>query len=50
MAALVASGLGSGLDISGLVSKLVAAEGDPAKAQLTKQETKLTAQFSAQAP
>lgn len=47
MAALVASGLGSGLDISGLVSKLVAAEGDPAKAQLTKQETKLTAQFSA---
>jgi flagellar hook-associated protein 2 len=47
MAALTAQGLGSGLDINGLVSKLVAAEGDPKKAQLTRQETKLTAEFSA---
>ncbi|MGA7980090.1 MAG: flagellar filament capping protein FliD [Chromatiaceae bacterium] len=47
MAVLSAAGLGSGLDISGLVSKLVAAEGDPAKARLTKQESSLTAEFSA---
>jgi flagellar hook-associated protein 2 len=47
MATLTAQGLGSGLDISGLVTKLVAAEGDTKKAQLTNQETKLTAEFSA---
>jgi flagellar hook-associated protein 2 len=47
MATLTAQGLGSGLDISGLVTKLVSAEGDTKKAQLTNQETKLTAEFSA---
>jgi flagellar hook-associated protein 2 len=47
MATITATGLGSGLDIDSLVSKLVAAEGDAKKAQFTSQETKLTAQFSA---
>lgn len=44
---LTTSGLGSGLNISSMVSQLVAAEGDPQKALLTNKQSQLTAQFSA---
>jgi len=47
MTGITASGLGSGLDISSLVSQLVAAERSPAASRLSSRETKLKAQISA---
>lgn len=42
-----ATGIGSGLDIEGLVTQLVAAERTPVESRLTRQEANLTAEFSA---
>jgi len=47
MTAITSSGLGSGLDIEGLVSKLVAAEGQPASLRLNTKEANLQADLSA---
>lgn len=47
MGTIVTSGIGSGLDVSGLVSKLVEAEGTPKKLQLDKQEAKIQSKLSA---
>lgn len=47
MAAITSAGIGSGLDIEGLVSKLVSAEGQPATDRLNTQETALQADLSA---
>jgi flagellar hook-associated protein 2 len=47
MASIVSSGIGSGLDIAGLVKQLVTAEGQPAAARLDTQETDLQAKLSA---
>jgi len=44
---LTAQGLGSGLDITSLVSQLVSAEGDPQKTLLTHEQNQITAQISA---
>jgi flagellar hook-associated protein 2 len=45
--ALTASGVGSGLDIQGLVSQLVAAEGNPATNRINAKETGLQSELSA---
>ncbi|PKH98300.1 flagellar hook protein FliD [Shewanella sp. 11B5] len=45
--ALTATGIGSGLDISNIVSVLVAAEKNPKEALFTQQETKINAKVSA---
>lgn len=47
MPAITSAGLGSGLDIEGLVSKLVAAEGQPASVRLNTKEAKLQTDLSA---
>ncbi|MFO1372903.1 MAG: flagellar filament capping protein FliD [Candidatus Competibacteraceae bacterium] len=47
MTGITASGLGSGMDISSLVSQLVAAERNPAVKRLDSRETTLKAQVSA---
>lgn len=47
MTAITSTGLGSGLDIEGLVSKLVSSEGQPASARLNKKEAQLQATVSA---
>ena len=47
MPAITSAGLGSGLDIEGLVSKLVAAEGQPASVRLATKEANLQADLSA---
>lgn len=47
MPAITSAGLGSGLDIEGLVSKLVAAEGQPASLRLNRKEANLQADLSA---
>lgn len=47
MAAITSAGLGSGLDIEGLVTKLVAVEGQPATSRLATKEAKLQADLSA---
>lgn len=47
MAAITSAGVGSGLDIEGLVSKLVSAEGQPATLRLTRKEAVLQANLSA---
>jgi flagellar hook-associated protein 2 len=47
MASISASGFGSGLDITGIVTQLVAAEGDPAKLRLDRRESRLVAELSA---
>jgi len=47
MAAITSAGIGSGLDIEGLVSKLVAAEGQPASLRLARKEAVLQANLSA---
>ncbi len=47
MASITSMGIGSGLDISSLVSQLVKAEGDPATTRLDSQETKASAELSA---
>lgn len=46
MAAISSPGVGSGLDIAGLVSQLVAAEGQPALARLDRREAGLQARLS----
>ncbi|HYJ41025.1 MAG TPA: flagellar filament capping protein FliD [Steroidobacteraceae bacterium] len=47
MAGLSSPGLGSGLDINGLVSQLVAAEKAPAQAQITRSQTSTATSISA---
>lgn len=47
MASIISSGIGSGLDINGLVTQLVAAEGQPASLRLNRQEAVLQAKLSA---
>lgn len=47
MASIVSTGIGSGLDISGLVSQLVAAEGAPVETRLGIQEAKAQSKLSA---
>jgi len=39
-------GVGSGMDINGIVNQLVAAEGQPQKDAITRQETAAKAQLS----
>ena len=46
MGTIISSGVGSGLDISGLVSQLVAAEGAAPAARLDREEAKLQAELS----
>lgn len=47
MASITASGIGSGLDISGLVAQLVSAESTPATTRLDRQEKQASAELSA---
>jgi len=47
MASIVSSGIGSGLDIAGIVQSLVAAEGQPVDARITQQEARAQAKLSA---
>ncbi len=47
MAGLSSPGVGSGLDINGLVSQLVAAEKAPAQAQITRSQTRTVTTISA---
>ena len=47
MGSIVTSGVGSGLDVAGLVQKLVSAEGAPKSARLDQQEAKAQAKLSA---
>jgi flagellar hook-associated protein 2 len=47
MGTIISSGVGSGLDVAGLVKKLVEAEGAPKTLQLDKQEAKVQAKLSA---
>jgi len=47
MATLISSGVGSGLDVTGLVTQLVAAERAPLAARLTRTDAKLTTEFTA---
>jgi flagellar hook-associated protein 2 len=47
MAAITSAGVGSGLDIEGLISKLVSAEGQPTVTRLNTQEAALQADLSA---
>lgn len=47
MATIVSSGVGSGLDIAGIVQSLVAAEGQPVESRLGQQEFRAQAKLSA---
>ncbi len=47
MATITSAGVGSGLDIEGLITKLVTAEGQPASVRLNAQEAGLQANLSA---
>ena len=47
MASIVSSGIGSGLDIAGIVQSLVAAEGQPVESRLGQQESRAQAKLSA---
>jgi len=47
MATLTSTGVGSGLDVNGLVTQLVAADRAPQDARLTRIDTKLTTEFTA---
>ena len=47
MATITSTGVGSGLDVNGLVTQLVAAERAPQDARLTRIDTKLTTEFTA---
>jgi flagellar hook-associated protein 2 len=47
MAAITSAGVGSGIDIEGLITKLVAAEGQPATLRLNTKEAGLQANLSA---
>lgn len=46
MASITSAGIGSGLDVNGIVEKLVAAEGGPARIRLDRKEAKLQADLS----
>ncbi|MGB5245060.1 MAG: flagellar filament capping protein FliD [Woeseia sp.] len=47
MASIISSGIGSGLDVSGLVSQLVAAEGQPAEQRIIRGEAAAQSRLSA---
>ncbi len=47
MGSIISSGIGSGLDIAGLVTQLVAAEGAPTSTRLNRNEASLQAELSA---
>ncbi|MBT8101232.1 MAG: flagellar filament capping protein FliD [Gammaproteobacteria bacterium] len=47
MASIVSTGIGSGLDIAGIVQQLVAAEGQPVDARINQQEARAQAKLSA---
>ena len=47
MASIVSSGIGSGLDIAGIVQQLVAAEGQPVETRIALQEARAQAKLSA---
>lgn len=47
MASIVSTGIGSGLDIAGIVQQLVAAEGQPVESRLGQQESRAQAKLSA---
>ncbi|MGB5347137.1 MAG: flagellar filament capping protein FliD [Woeseia sp.] len=47
MASIISSGIGSGLDVSGLVSQLVAAEGQPAQQRIIRGEAAAQSKLSA---
>lgn len=47
MAGIVSTGIGSGLDISGIVQQLVAAEGAPVESRLARREASAQAKLSA---
>lgn len=47
MGSIISPGLGSGLDVAGIVEKLVQAEGAPKTVQLNRQEAKVQAKLSA---
>ncbi len=47
MASIISSGIGSGLDIAGIVQQLVAAEGQPVESRISQQEARATAKLSA---
>lgn len=46
MPAITSTGIGSGLDIQGMVQQLVAAEGQPAEARIARQEARTQAKLS----
>lgn len=47
MASIVSTGIGSGLDIAGIVQQLVAAEGQPVESRLGQQEARVQSKLSA---
>ena len=47
MASIVSTGIGSGLDIAGIVQQLVAAEGQPVEARISQQEARAQSKLSA---
>ncbi len=47
MGSILTNGVGSGLDVSGIVTKLVEAEGKPQSTRLDTQEAKAQAKLSA---
>ena len=47
MASIVSTGIGSGLDISGIVNSLVAAEGQPVETRISQNEARALARLSA---
>ena len=47
MASIVSTGIGSGLDIAGIVQSLVAAEGEPVEARISQQEARAQSKLSA---
>jgi len=47
MASIISTGIGSGLDIAGIVQQLVAAEGEPVVARLGQKEAQVQAKLSA---
>ena len=47
MATITSTGAGSGLDVNGLVTQLVAAERAPLDARLARIDTNLTTEFTA---
>lgn len=47
MSSITSTGIGSGLDVQGLVQQLVAAEGEPQEARIARQEARTRAKLSA---